>query len=100
MFSQEGKQYHQQTADGEQVRVDLNTPVIKNKNGAKGTVKDKGVSETNLRNIDDFITGNNKFDEVIEDYAKVYKERVDLNKPWSRDDTIPGGDSLSFAQER
>ncbi|KUP03972.1 endonuclease VII [Bacillus coahuilensis m2-6] len=66
----------------------------------KGTVKDKGVSETNLRNIDDFINGNKKFDEVIEDYAKVYKEHVDLNKPWSWDDTIPGGDSLSTAQKR
>ncbi|WP_273130652.1 HNH endonuclease signature motif containing protein [Bacillus weihaiensis] len=66
----------------------------------KGTVKDKGVSETNLRNIDDFINGNKKFDEVIEDFAKVYKEHVDLNKPWSWDDTIPGGDSLSSAQKR
>ncbi|MED3782435.1 HNH endonuclease [Heyndrickxia sporothermodurans] len=68
--------------------------------GSKGTGKGKGVSETNLRNIDDFINGNKKFDEVIEDYAKVYKEHVDLNKPWSWDDTIPGGDSLSSAQKR
>ncbi|MEH0007080.1 HNH endonuclease, partial [Bacillus cytotoxicus] len=68
--------------------------------GVKGTGKGKGVSETNLRNIDDFINGNKKFDEVIEDYAKVYKEHVDLNKPWSWDDTIPGGDSLSSAQKR
>ena len=66
----------------------------------KGAVKSKGVNETNLRNIDDFINGNKKFDEVIEDYAKVYKEHVDLNKPWSWDDTIPGGDSLSSAQKR
>ncbi|MGK0701857.1 HNH endonuclease [Priestia flexa] len=66
----------------------------------EGTVKGKGVSETNLRNIDDFINDNKKFDEVIEDYAKVYKEHVDLNKPWSWDDTIPGGDSLSSAQKR
>ncbi|MDH2881113.1 HNH endonuclease [Bacillus cytotoxicus] len=68
--------------------------------GVKGTGEGKGVSETNLRNIDDFINGNKKFDEVIEDYAKVYKEHVDLNKPWSWDDTIPGGDSLSSAQKR
>ncbi|MBD8032197.1 MULTISPECIES: T7SS effector LXG polymorphic toxin [Solibacillus] len=66
----------------------------------KGADKGKGVSETNLRNIDDFINGNKKFDEIIEDYAKVYKEHVDLNKPWSWDDTIPGGDSLSSAQKR
>src|SRR5699024_7750777 len=30
----------------------------------------------------------------------VYKEHVDLNKPWSWDDTIPGGDSLSPVQKR
>ncbi|MED3837876.1 Uncharacterised protein [Niallia circulans] len=73
---------------------------VEGKGTTKGTVKDKGVSETNLRNIDDFINGNKKFDEVIEDYAKVYKEHVDLNKPWSWDDTIPGGDSLSSVQKR
>lgn len=80
--------------------LDLLKSGEKAKNTDKGTVKDKGVSETNLRNIDDFINGNKKFDEVIEDYAKVYKEHVDLNKPWSWDDTIPGGDSLSSAQKR
>ena len=80
--------------------LDLLKSGEKAKNTGKGTVKDKGVSETNLRNIDDFINGNKKFDEVIEDYAKVYKEHVDLNKPWSWDDTIPGGDSLSSAQKR
>ena len=63
----------------------------------KGT--GKGVNETNLKNIDDFINGNKKFDEVIEDYAKVYKEHVDSNKPWSWDDSIPGGDSLSSAKK-
>ncbi|WP_235973240.1 HNH endonuclease [Niallia circulans] len=73
---------------------------VEGKGTTKGTVKDKGVSETTLRNIDDFINGNKKFDEVIEDYAKVYKEHVDLNKPWSWDDTIPGGDCLSSAQKR
>ncbi|MCC5803743.1 T7SS effector LXG polymorphic toxin [Rossellomorea vietnamensis] len=68
--------------------------------GNEGIVKSKEVNETNLRNIDDFISGNKKFDEVIEDYAKVYKKHVDLNKPWSWDDIIPGGDSLSSAQKR
>ncbi|WLR42877.1 T7SS effector LXG polymorphic toxin [Bacillus carboniphilus] len=65
----------------------------------KGKVSNR-VSETNLRNIDHFINGNKKFDEVIEDYAIVYKEHIALNKPWSWDDTIPGGDSLSPVQKR
>ncbi|MEK3661509.1 HNH endonuclease [Paenibacillus sp. FSL F4-0236] len=60
----------------------------------------EGTGEANLKNIDGFIKGNKKFNEVIEDYAKIYKEQVDSNKPWSWDDTIPGGDSLSAAQKR
>jgi hypothetical protein len=66
---------------------------------AKGA-GNKGVSSTNFKNIDDFLNGIKKFDEVIDDYAKVYKERIESNKPWSWDDTIPGGDSLSSAQKR
>ncbi|MEK5395873.1 HNH endonuclease signature motif containing protein [Paenibacillus sp. FSL K6-2859] len=58
------------------------------------------ANKANLKNIDDFINGNKNFNEVIEDYAKIYKEQVDSNKPWSWDDTIPGGDSLSAAQKR
>ncbi|WP_160311866.1 HNH endonuclease, partial [Paenibacillus sp. IHB B 3415] len=60
----------------------------------------EGTGGANLKNIDDFINGYKKFDEVIEDYAKIYKVQVDSNKPWSWDDTIPGGDSLSSAQKR
>jgi hypothetical protein len=96
-------------ADGGDVKTDVDVPGFKepvagdstgvNLRG-EGTVRDKGSNETNLRNIDDFINGNKKFEVVIEDYAKIYKEHVDLNRPWSWDDTIPGGDSLSSAQKR
>src|SRR5699024_7140622 len=102
------------TADGVKVSASNveNTHVVENifrakiedVKGIRKTTKDlgkgNGASETNLKNIDDFINGNKKFDEVIEDYATVYKEHVDLNKPWSWDDTIPGGDSLSPVQKR
>ncbi|MFE4143894.1 T7SS effector LXG polymorphic toxin [Peribacillus sp. YIM B13472] len=64
----------------------------------KGT--GKGVSEANLKNIDEFINGSKNFDNVIDDYAKVYKEHVESNRPWSWDDNIPGGDSLSSSQRR
>ncbi|GKU78138.1 hypothetical protein L3i20_v225350 [Paenibacillus sp. L3-i20] len=60
----------------------------------------EGTDKANLKNIDDFIKGKKKFDEVVEDYAKIYKERIDSNKPWSWDDTIPGGDSLSSTHRR
>ncbi|KAB5639434.1 hypothetical protein COD10_06700 [Bacillus thuringiensis] len=69
--------------------------------GVKGTGKgSKGVSESNLKNIDEFINGSKNFDDVINDYAKVYKEHVESNRPWSWDDNIPGGDSLSSSQRR
>ncbi|WP_404357081.1 HNH endonuclease [Cytobacillus firmus] len=74
--------------------------VLPGRKAGKGTGKGKGVNETNLKNIDDFINGNKNFDDVIGDYAKIYKEHVVLNKPWSWDDTIPGGASLSSAQKR
>lgn len=64
------------------------------KAGEKAKDVGNGVNKTNLRNIDNFINGNKKFDEVIEDYARVYKHHADLNKPWSWDDTIPCGDML------
>ncbi|MBC1436448.1 HNH endonuclease [Listeria rocourtiae] len=60
----------------------------------------RGIGGPKLKNIDGFIDGSKKFDDVLEDYAKIYKETVESNKPWSWDDTIPGGDSLSASQRR
>lgn len=60
----------------------------------------RGIGGPKLKNIDEFIDGSKKFDDVLEDYAKIYKETVESNKPWSWDDTIPGGDSLSASQRR
>ena len=60
-----------------------------------------GKVEANLKNIDDFINGNKKFDEVIEDYAKIYKKHVDSNKPWSWDELFPVGTAyLLLKKER
>ncbi len=60
----------------------------------------KGISETNLRNIDDFINGNKKFDEVIEDYAKLYQEKIISNTTWSWNKSFPGADNLTARQKR
>ncbi|WP_019913023.1 hypothetical protein [Paenibacillus sp. HW567] len=80
-----------------QINFDNEMEILRKEKGGRIV---EGTGKANLKNIDDFINGNKKFDEVIEDYAKIYKEQVDLNKPWSWDDTIPGGDSLSAAQKR
>ncbi|MBC1371367.1 HNH endonuclease [Listeria booriae] len=60
----------------------------------------KGIGGANIKDISKFIEGSKKFEDVLGDYAKIYKEAVESNKPWSWDDTIPGGDSLSASQRR
>lgn len=54
---------------------------------------------TNLeKNIEEFIDGNKSFDEVLDDYANIYAENINSNKPWSWDESIIGGDNLSKKQ--
>jgi len=50
-----------------------------------------------LKNIDEFVSGNKKFDEVLDDYATAYAEKVNSNVPWKWRN-IPGGDMLSQKQ--
>ncbi len=43
--------------------------------GVKGTGnRSKTASEVNLNNIADFINGTKNFDDVLDDYARHYKE--------------------------
>ncbi|KAF6612433.1 hypothetical protein H6F38_30960, partial [Paenibacillus sp. EKM208P] len=50
-----------------------------------------------LKNIDDFLSGNKKFDEVLDDFATVYAEKVNSNVPWKWRN-VPGGDTLTQKQ--
>ncbi|MGG3891377.1 T7SS effector LXG polymorphic toxin [Metabacillus fastidiosus] len=68
--------------------------------GGSGSRVDGRTGEagnTYLKNIDEFISGNKKFDEVLDDYAIAYAEKVNSNVPWKWRN-IPGGDSLSQKQ--
>ena len=51
-----------------------------------------------IKNIDEFIGGNKSFDDVLDDYAKVYADKINSNQAWSWDDTIPGGENLTKKQ--
>ena len=53
----------------------------------------KGGLDTSIKNIDEFIGGNKSFDDVLDDYAKVYADKINSNQAWSWDDTIPGGEN-------
>ena len=58
----------------------------------------KGGLDTSIKNIDEFIGGNKSFDDVLDDYAKVYADKINSNQAWSWDDTIPGGENLTKKQ--
>ncbi|OKZ73454.1 MAG: hypothetical protein BHV87_10065 [Clostridiales bacterium 36_14] len=56
--------------------------------------------EEKLKKIQDFIDGKIDFDEVKEIYAEYYADAVNSNKPWTWNETIPGGDALSAGQKK
>ena len=55
--------------------------------GGSGT--GEGGLDASIKNIDEFIGGNKSFDDVLDDYAKVYADKINSNQAWSWDDTIP-----------
>lgn len=50
------------------------------------------------KNIEEFIGGNKSFDDVVDDYAKIYADNINSNRVWSWDETILGGESLTKKQ--
>ncbi|EOO28492.1 hypothetical protein ICM_02497 [Bacillus cereus BAG1X2-3] len=60
----------------------------------------KIVNEANLNNIDEFINGTKKFDDVINDYIKLYSEKIISNKTWSWNKSLHGGANLTARQKR
>ncbi|MCZ8534765.1 T7SS effector LXG polymorphic toxin [Psychrobacillus psychrodurans] len=84
--------------------LDLLKSGEKAKNTGKGTVKgDKESGEIrklNLENIEEFIKGNKKFEDVHEDYANLYAETIKSNEPWSWGEDILGAENLTLKQKR
>ena len=63
----------------------------------------EGVSnpkKINYKNIDDFIAENKNFDEVLDDYAKIYADKINSNVDWSWNKSIHGGERLTIKQKR
>ena len=59
-----------------------------------------GGIDNSINNIDEFIKGNKSFDDVLDDYAKIYADKVNLNVDWSWNKSIIGGQNLSLKQKR
>ena len=53
-----------------------------------------------INNIDEYTKGNKTFDDVLDDYAKVYADNVNSNQDWSWNKSIPNGQNLSIKQKR
>ena len=49
--------------------------------------------------IERYINGDIDFDDVLDDYAEAYADAVNSNKPWSWDQAIMGGESLTKKQK-
>lgn len=64
------------------------------KSETKGTGKDvrniNEIRKPNKENIEEFVKGNKKFEEVLDDYSLIYGEIVNSNKPWSWQDNFIG----------
>ena len=61
------------------------------------TVGKSGI-DSSIKKVDEFIGGNKSFDDVIDDYAKIYADNINSNRAWSWDDNIPGGHNLTKKQ--
>ena len=59
----------------------------------------EGIGKANYKNIDDFIAGNKNFDDVLDDYAKIYSDKVNSNSRWQWDEDILGGEGLTRSQK-
>ncbi|QBQ07167.1 HNH endonuclease [Sporosarcina pasteurii] len=48
------------------------------------------AGKSNLENIEGFVKGTKKFDDVLDDYALIYGDIVKANRPWSWQDDFIG----------
>lgn len=59
-----------------------------------------GSSNLDLKNINDFINGAKNFEQVLDDYARLYAEKINSNEVWSWGEDILGAQDLTLKQKR
>ncbi|WP_226527105.1 T7SS effector LXG polymorphic toxin [Metabacillus niabensis] len=74
----------------------------KNFGGSKGSegVVTKVTGNVNLKNIEEFIDGTKSFDDVVDDFARLYSEKIQTNKTWSWNKSFHGGEYLTARQRK
>ncbi|WP_394581797.1 T7SS effector LXG polymorphic toxin [Cytobacillus firmus] len=60
----------------------------------------KGIGNVKLKNIDEFIDGTKTFDDVVDDFARLYSEKIHTNKTWSWNKSFHGGEYLTARQRK
>ncbi len=65
-----------------------------------GVLAGKGTGKVNLKNIDEFINGTKSFDDVVDDFVRLYSEKIQTNKTWSWNKSLHGGEYLSARQKK
>ena len=74
--------------------------IIKEDHISTDSSQQQGAAGESLNGIDGYIHGTRSFDEVIDDYARIYTETVNSNRQWKWDDDIPGAEHLSPQQRK
>ncbi|MEK5068745.1 HNH endonuclease [Sporosarcina sp. FSL K6-1508] len=81
------------------IRLVRKNPIVKWRSPKK-VENVTGKGKVNYKNIDEFIIGTKVFDDVIDDYVKMYSEKISTNKTWSWNKSILGGENLTASQRR
>ncbi|MFE4351775.1 HNH endonuclease signature motif containing protein [Peribacillus butanolivorans] len=66
----------------------------------KGEVGSSGTRKQSIENIEEFVKGNKNFEDVLDDYAKMYAGKIKSNEPWSWGEDILGAENLTLKQKR
>ena len=88
----------QAAGQGESVTSSGSKPGDKDINDSNKEPKGKVINNSR-DNIQEYINGNKSFDEVLDDYSKLYTDAVKTNKKWSWNKSILGGEYLIRGQK-
>lgn len=87
-------------SDNDDMIENITGETVKLPHDGDGDRLNEGDLETRLKNIREFVDGHKTFDDVVDDYAKVYEGLVKSNKSWRWNKNVEGGKLLTEGQKR
>ena len=82
------------------IKSKISTEIVDKDGKESDTIDYENGSDTSIKNINEFIEGNKSFDDVLDDYVKIYANNVNSNQMWTWDDSMPGGENLTARQRK